>query len=77
MVSSVVSAAVSLPTTKIMLQNFLDDVAADTARVLEVGMEGAISNSEKKHKNTCTPGFAGLGLLQQLGREEPPSRGTG
>ncbi|XP_030399384.1 interferon-inducible GTPase 5-like isoform X2 [Gopherus evgoodei] len=54
-VGSVAAAAVALPTTKIMLQNFLDDVAADVARVLEVVMEGEVSNLERKHKNICTP----------------------
>ncbi|TFJ95910.1 taperin [Platysternon megacephalum] len=54
-VGSVVSAAVSLPTTYFMLKSFLDDVAADAARVLEVVMEGAISNSEKQHENPQTP----------------------
>ncbi|XP_024079186.1 interferon-inducible GTPase 5-like [Terrapene carolina triunguis] len=54
-VGSVAAAAVALPTTKIMLQNFLDAAAADAARVLEVVMEEAMSNLEKKHKNTRTP----------------------
>ncbi|CAM4624210.1 interferon-inducible GTPase 5-like [Lepidochelys kempii] len=45
-VGSVVSAAVSLPTTYLMLQNFLEDVAADAVRVLEVVTEGAVSNPD-------------------------------
>ncbi|CAM5175759.1 unnamed protein product, partial [Eretmochelys imbricata] len=40
-VGSVVSAAVSLPTTYLMLRSFLEDVAADALRVLEVVTEGA------------------------------------
>ncbi|XP_024076531.2 interferon-inducible GTPase 5-like [Terrapene carolina triunguis] len=43
-VGSVVSAAVSLPTTYFMLKNFLDDAAADAVRVLEVVMKGDVSN---------------------------------
>ncbi|XP_024076859.2 interferon-inducible GTPase 5-like [Terrapene carolina triunguis] len=54
-VGSVAAAAVALPTTKIMLQNFLDDVAADALRVLEVVMKGAISNSEMPHKKHPHP----------------------
>ncbi|XP_024076570.1 interferon-inducible GTPase 5-like, partial [Terrapene carolina triunguis] len=54
-VGSVVAAVVALPTTYFMLQNFLDAAAADTVRVLEVVMKGAISNLEKKRKNTRTP----------------------
>ncbi|XP_030399387.1 interferon-inducible GTPase 5-like isoform X1 [Gopherus evgoodei] len=54
-VGSVAAAAVSLPTTYLMLKSFLDDVAADAVRVLEVVMDEAISNLEKKDKNTRTP----------------------
>ncbi|XP_065434891.1 interferon-inducible GTPase 5-like [Chrysemys picta bellii] len=54
-VGSVVSAAVSLPTTYFMLQNFLDDAAADAVRVLEVAVKGDVSNSGKQHENTRTP----------------------
>uniref|UniRef100_A0A8C5F2D5 IRG-type G domain-containing protein n=1 Tax=Gopherus evgoodei TaxID=1825980 RepID=A0A8C5F2D5_9SAUR len=54
-VGSVAAAAVSLPTTYFMLKSFLDDVAADAVRVLEVVMDEAISNLEKMDKNTRTP----------------------
>ncbi|KAH1179923.1 interferon-inducible GTPase 5-like isoform X2 [Mauremys mutica] len=54
-VGSVVSAAVSLPTTYFMLKNFLDAAADDAVRVLEVVMEGDVSNSEKQHENCSTP----------------------
>lgn len=54
-VGSLTAAAVALPTTYLMLKSFLDDVAADAVRVLEVVMNDAISNSEKKDKNTRTP----------------------
>ncbi|XP_039368520.1 interferon-inducible GTPase 5-like isoform X2 [Mauremys reevesii] len=54
-VGSVVSAAVSLPTTYFMLKNFLDAAAADAVRVLEVAVEGDVSNSEKQHENCSTP----------------------
>ncbi|XP_065436681.1 interferon-inducible GTPase 5-like [Chrysemys picta bellii] len=43
-VGSILSAAVSLPTTYFMLQNFLDDAAADAVRVLEVAVKGDVSN---------------------------------
>ncbi|TFJ96300.1 selenoprotein Pb-like [Platysternon megacephalum] len=54
-VGAVAAAAVSLPTTYLMLKSFLDDVAADAARVLEVVMEGDVSKSEKQHENPQTP----------------------
>ncbi|XP_065434889.1 interferon-inducible GTPase 5-like [Chrysemys picta bellii] len=54
-VGSILSAAVSFPTTKIMLQNFLDAAAADALRVLEVVMEGDVSNREKQHKKHPSP----------------------
>ncbi|CAM5124641.1 unnamed protein product [Natator depressus] len=50
-VGSMVAAAVSLPTTYFLLQSFLDDVAADALRVLEVVMEGAVSNPEKNSRS--------------------------
>ncbi|KAG6926138.1 immunity related GTPase cinema [Chelydra serpentina] len=43
-VGSVAAGAVSLSTTYVMLQSFLDDVAADAVQVLEVVMKGAVSN---------------------------------
>ncbi|XP_065276492.1 interferon-inducible GTPase 5-like [Emys orbicularis] len=52
---SIISAAASYPTTYYMLQSFLDNAADDAARVLEVVMEGAISNAEKQRETICTP----------------------
>nr|XP_005313970.1 interferon-inducible GTPase 5-like [Chrysemys picta bellii] len=55
LLGSIISAAASYPTTYYMLQDFLNDAADDAARVLEVVMEGAISNAEKQRETIYTP----------------------